>query len=119
MRKLLILCCVLFPISAHAQHRETMNEYEQMGLLAGLAAACDIDAHVMHDYEEIASRIIANKSPSQSVEEMFLKNYATAKKNFYVQQKKSPEVDCGEIIANFTKMPLFRFTLFAIHGRRL
>ena len=112
MKKILFFLCFLLPIQAHAQRQTTLNEAQHLGLLAGLAGACDIDVRVMHDYEEIASRIISNKAPSQAIEDMFVKDYAASKAKFYLQQKKSPEVSCSEVITNFTQMPIFRFTLF-------
>lgn len=112
MKKLLVLLCLIFPATAHAQRQTVMNEAEQLGLLAGLASACGADAHVLHDYEEIASRIIANKAPSQSVEDMLVKDYATAKARFYLNQIKSPEVSCGEVLSHFTQMPVFSFNLY-------
>ena len=112
MKKFLILLCLIFPADAYAQRQTVMNEAEQMGLLAGLASACNADAHVLHDYEEIASRIIANKAPSQAVEDMFVKDYARAKAQFYLKQIKAPEISCGEVMTHFTQMPVFSFKLY-------
>lgn len=112
MKKFLILLCLILPADAYAQRQTVMNEAEQMGLLAGLASACGADAHVLHDYEEIASRIIANKAPSQAVEDMFVKDYARAKAQFYLKQIKAPEISCGEVMTHFTQMPVFSFKLY-------
>ncbi len=86
---------------------EGLSVPEQLGITAGLAAACQADADTLKNYELIASRLIANPAPTLDVEHAELKAYAQAKLNAMKDQKKKPQLSCREVLTRFKRQPLF------------
>jgi len=110
MKTIIVFFAFLLSFSASAQER--MNEAQQLGTLAGAAEACRL-GRSQEAFEEIALRLIANKSVSDSDEDFSFKNYATAKAVAYKKQTEAPMVRCSEMAKAFTQMPLFRFELYS------
>ena len=84
-----------------------LEEAAQLGTIAGLAAACGA-GEKLDNYELIAARLIANKSPSIDAEKAGYRRYAEEKLRAKRDHESSPKLTCGEILNRFQKMPLFR-----------
>ena len=105
-----LLCLVFFsivsPICAYGQNIRNMSDAEQLGMLAGLAMACGSEKK-LEDFELIASRILANQSPSDEIEKQQARIYAQAKWEAMMRQKKGNPSDCKDILEHFEQLPLF------------
>lgn len=116
MKKSLILGVLLASLSitsVYAQDR-TLNgikENEQLGMMAGLALACNAGAK-LDDYELIAGRIVANQAQTDADEKKAIKEYAEAKFNAYQEQKQSPQATCGEVLETFNRLPIFKSVVY-------
>lgn len=89
-----------------------LSEAEQLGITAGTALACNAGAK-LDDFELIASRIIANKALTATAEEAGYREYATSKLRAYQEQKNTPQETCGEVLASFNHLPIFRSIVYA------
>ncbi len=100
-------------VSAHAQWTDVgLTMPEQLGITAGIALACNVDADTLKNYELIASRLMANPAPDEAAERAALKTYAESKLNAFKSQKKKPKLSCGEVLARFEKQPLFESVVY-------
>lgn len=112
---LVMVFCVLI-YSGHVQAvSRTMNgitENEQLGMMAGLALACNAGGK-LDDYELIASRILSNTSQTDADERKANRVYAEAKFKAYREHKTSPNATCGEILDTFNHLPIFKSTVYA------
>lgn len=89
-----------------------INENQQLGMMAGLALACNAGGR-LDDYELIASRIIANSAPTDLAEQKAVREYAEAKFKAFKEQKETPQATCGEILDAFSKLPIFKSVVYA------
>lgn len=114
MRLAFLICLVLSTscISAQAKSVQDMTEEEQLGMLAGLALACD-SKQKLEDFELIASRLIANKTASAAEEKQKIRVYMEAKWQALQQQKHNSKVSCAEILEHFDALPLFNSIVYA------
>ena len=106
-----ILLIAMMPIRVSAQNIRTMSDAEQLGMTAGLALACGADKK-LEDFELIASRILANQSPSEELEKKEIRVYAQAKWEAMMRQKKGNPSDCQDILEHFNHLPLFNSTVY-------
>ncbi len=88
------------------------TETQQLGMAAGAALACGAGQE-LDDFELIASRIIANKSPSRQREIEELKVYAEEKLRTYNMQRTSPPEDCATVLNSFMNMSIFSSTIYS------
>lgn len=116
MQKILsfIVLSVLFSTSVWANSRTLngINENEQLGMMAGLALACNAGGK-LDDYELIASRILANSSQTDLEEKKAVRQYAQAKFKAYKEQKETPQAGCSEILESFEHLPIFKSVVYA------
>ena len=89
-----------------------INENEQLGMMAGLALACNAGAK-LDDYELIASRLLANTAQTNAEQKQAERQYAEAKFKAYKEHKASPRASCGEILESFSALPIFRSVVYA------
>ena len=89
-----------------------INENEQLGMMAGLALACNAGAK-LDDYELIASRLLANTAQTNAEQKQAERQYAEAKFKAYKDHKASPRASCGEILESFSALPIFRSVVYA------
>ncbi len=94
-----------------AQSGKEITDAEQLGTVAGLAAACK--AQKLDDFELIASRILANQSETDEAELANVRLYASTKYSILRRHKKNPQMTCAEIIDHFNKLPLFDSVVYA------
>ncbi|MBR5130163.1 MAG: hypothetical protein IKV03_02940 [Alphaproteobacteria bacterium] len=99
-------------VFADSRTLKGINENEQLGMMAGLALACNAGGK-LDDYELIASRIIANTSQTNLEQKKAERQYAEAKFKAYKEHKASPKAGCGEILESFSNLPIFRSVVYA------
>ena len=110
-----------YALSSSAQVARTargLSESEQLGITAGTALACNAGAK-LDDFELIASRIIANQAPTAEVEKEEYTKFAQAKLRAYREQKDDPQMTCGEVLASFRRLPIFRAVMYADGGVKM
>ena len=107
----LFLLGVAMPFGVCAQNVRAMSDAEQLGMFAGWAMACGSTTK-LEDFELIASRILANQSPSDEIEKKQVRIYSQAKWDALNQQKKGNQADCTEILEHFDQLPLFNSTVY-------
>lgn len=117
MKKMSIctIACLLFSFQAVAQNDRTLQgitENQQLGMMAGLALACDAGGK-LDDYELIASRIIANQAQTDADERKAVREYAEYKFGTFKEQKENPQASCGEVLDTFSHLPIFKATVYA------
>lgn len=98
-----------------AQSDTTLNgvgDASQLGMMAGLALACDAGAK-LDDYELIAARILSNQAQTKANEKKSAKEFAEAKFNAFQKQKQAPEATCGEILESFNHLSIFKSVVYA------
>lgn len=102
------------PLRAEITSRTTngLSEPEQLGITAGTALACNAGGQ-LDDFELIASRLIANKALTEAAEKEGYRAYAEAKFNAYSEQRKNPQMSCGQVLDSFRNLPLFRSVVYA------
>lgn len=110
----LFAVCIFCATSAVAASRTLngINENQQLGMMAGLALACNAGGK-LDDYELIASRILANSAPTELAEKNAVREYAEAKFNAFKEQKETPQATCGEILESFSRLPIFKSVVYA------
>ena len=106
-----ILCCGLFVLPAQAQNIQKMTDTEQLGMMAGLAAACGA-TQKLEDFELIASRLIANPAPSEEIEKQQIRIYMQEKWEAMQRQQKNPPISCPEVLERFNQLPLFNSIVY-------
>ena len=113
-KKMLILFCCFAALTAQAGNRTTegLTEAEQLGITAGTALACNAGSR-LDDFELIASRLIANKAPTEEAEQADYRAYAEAKFNAYREQRSDPQETCGGVLDSFNNLPIFRSIVYA------
>ncbi len=89
-----------------------INDNAQLGMMAGLALACNAGAK-LDDYELIASRLLANTAQTNAEQRQAERQYAEAKFKAYKEHKASPQASCGEILETFNALPIFRSVVYA------
>lgn len=110
-----LIACLLFSFQAAAQNDRTLQgitENQQLGMMAGLALACDAGGK-LDDYELIASRIIANQAQTDADERKAVREYAEYKFGTFKEQKENPQASCGEVLDTFSHLPIFKATVYA------
>lgn len=110
-----LIVCLLFSFQAAAQNDRTLQgitENQQLGMMAGLALACDAGGK-LDDYELIASRIIANQAQTDADERKAVREYAEYKFSTFKEQKENPQASCGEVLDTFSHLPIFKSTVYA------
>ena len=108
---ILFLLLVMMSSVCFAQRQPDLTEAEQLGTVAGLAQACN--AKKLEDFEVIASRILANKAPTEEDELASVKQYVMAKYRASRSHKREPQMTCSEILAHFNKLPIFNSVVYA------
>lgn len=108
----LIVLCLSSSVWAGSRTLNGINENEQLGMMAGLALACNAGAK-LDDYELIASRLLANTAQTNAEQKQAERQYAEAKFKAYKQHKSSPQASCGEILESFSSLPIFRSVVYA------
>jgi hypothetical protein len=103
---------VLACLSASAQNVQKMSDAEQLGMMAGLAMACGADKK-LEDFDLIASRLLANQSPTEQEEIRQVKVYTQAKWEALQREKRDHTVSCQEVLDSFQKLPLFNAIVYA------
>ncbi len=100
--------------SVQAQQRTArgLTEAQQLGITAGLALACNAGAK-LDDFELIASRLIANKAPTEAVEKAGYREFAESKLKAYQEQKEKPQIPCSAVLEEFNNLPVFLSTVYA------
>ena len=112
MRLLLFGISILIPISSlQAQNIQKMSDAEQLGMMAGLAAACGA-TQKLEDYELISSRLIANPAPSEQIEKQQIRFYMQSKWEAMQRQQKDPPVSCKEVLEHFNELPIFNSIVY-------
>lgn len=116
MKKILfvmMLSCVISSVAlANSRTLNGINENEQLGMMAGLALACNAGGK-LDDYELIASRLLANTAQTDLEEKKAVRQYAEAKFRAYKEQKETPQAGCGEILESFSNLPIFKSVVYA------
>ena len=105
-----LLCLVGISHNLSAQNIQKMSEAEQLGMTAGLAAACG--AQKLSDFELIASRLIANAAPTEKAEKQQIRAYMQMRYNTIQRQKKDAPIPCSEILEHFNQIPLFNAIVY-------
>ena len=108
----LIMLCLSSSVWAASRTLNGINENEQLGMMAGLALACNAGAK-LDDYELIASRLLANTAQTNAEQRQAERQYAEAKFKAYKEHKASPQASCGEILESFSGLPIFRSVVYA------
>ena len=108
---LLIGCFGVLPAFAQDRTLNGIKENEQLGMMAGLALACNAGAR-LDDYELIAGRIISNEAQTDADEKKAIKEYAESKFNAYQEQKQTPQATCGEVLQSFERLPIFKSVVY-------
>ena len=105
---------VLTPTSLLANSRTAkgVSLTEQLGISAGVAFACQVDADQLENYEMIASRIIVNPIKTDKEEKEALKIYAKAKLKAFKEQKQKSLMPCGEVLKRFEKQEIFKSVIY-------
>ena len=112
MRLLFIMLhCVIFVLPVEAQNIQKMSDAEQLGMTAGLAAACGATKK-LEDFELISSRLIANPAASEEIEKQQVRIYMQAKWEAMQRQQKNPPVPCQEVLEHFNQLPLFNSIVY-------
>ena len=109
MKKMLFMA-LLWVLPAFGTSLSVLDEAAQLGTMAGLAQMCG--AKELENYELIAARLIANKSPSIEAEKAGYRRYAEEKLRAMREHKTKPKLTCGEILNRFQKMPLFKSVVY-------
>lgn len=104
--------------SAAVRSAKGLSQSEQLGVTAGLALACNAGAK-LDDFELIASRIMANQALSEADEKQAYKDYAAAKFGAFQEHKKNPQLTCGDVLASFNRLPIFRSVVYADGGVKM
>lgn len=115
MKKFLIMMvCLLTASQAMAQNRtlSNMTEAQLLGITAGTALACNAGAK-LDDFELIANRYIANQAVSDAAEMQGYREYGQEKLKTYQEQKKDPQLTCGEVLDSFNRLPIFKTVVYA------
>ena len=90
---------------------QNLTEAEQLGSVAGLAQACG--SNKLEDFEVIASRILANKAPTEESEYASMKEYVMAKYRVSRSHNRDPQMTCTEILDHIDKLPIFNSVVYA------
>lgn len=115
MKKLclfVLFCMMTVTATAGSRTINGINDNEQLGMMAGLALACNAGGK-LDDYELIASRILANTVQTDAEEKKAVQEYAQAKFKAYKEQKNTPQATCGEILDTFNHLPIFKSIVYA------
>lgn len=112
MKKITLFFVGLFSFVAPAAAQQRQSEPAQLGTVAGVAMACGAYRQ-LYLYEEITSRLLSNTAANERVEKEMYKEYAIAKTNSFREQADRRKVPCSEAVDAFSKMPIFRFELYA------
>ena len=107
---LAIFCCMVLS-QGQAQNIQKMSDAEQLGMMAGLAAACG-STKKLEDFELISSRLLANPAASEAIEKQQIRLYMQAKWDAMQRQKKHPPVSCKEVLEHFNHLPLFNSIVY-------
>ncbi len=109
-----MILSVIFTTDVLASSRTLngINENEQLGMMAGLALACNAGGR-LDDYELIASRIMANTAQTDLDQKKAERQYAEAKFKAYKEHKETPQTSCGEILESFAHLPIFKSIVYA------
>lgn len=108
---LLSLCCFIFCFTVQAQNVQNMSDAEQLGMMAGLAAACGAEKK-LEDFELISARLLANDSPTEESEKQKIWQYMKSKWDAMQRQKQDAPASCNEIIEHFNKLPIFNSIVY-------
>lgn len=108
---LITLYFVWFVFPVQAQNVQKMSDTEQLGMMAGLAAACGA-TQKLEDFELISSRLIANPTASEEIEKQQIRIYMQAKWEAMQRQQKNPPISCNEVLDHFEKLPLFQSIVY-------
>lgn len=95
-----------------------LTEAEQLGITAGTALACNAGGK-LDDFELIASRIIANKALTKADENKGYHEFAEAKFRAYNEQRENPQIPCGDVLASFSRLPIFKSVVYADGGVKM
>lgn len=107
-----LICLMTTTAIAGSRTINGINDNEQLGMMAGLALACNAGGK-LDDYELIASRILANTAQTDAEEKKAVKEYARAKFKAYQEQKNMPQATCGEVLDTFNHLPIFKSIVYA------
>jgi len=107
-----ILSFFLISIPTQAQNIQKMTDAEQLGMMAGLAAACG-STKKLEDFELISARLLANSSPTEENEKQKIWKYMSAKWNAMQRQQKEVPVPCAEVLEHFNQLPLFQSIVYS------
>ena len=110
MKKIIVLV-LMWGLPVFGAELSVLEEAAQLGTMAGLADACGAKEK-LENYELIAARLIANKSPSVEAEKAGYRRYAEEKFRAKRAHKSAPKMTCGEILNRFQKMPLFKSIVY-------
>lgn len=111
---LLLIGVCLIATSTLAQDKtlRNMTEAQLLGITAGTALACNAGAK-LDDFELIANRYIANQAINDAAEMQGYREYAQEKLKTYQEQKKNPQLTCGEVLESFNALPIFKTVVYA------
>ena len=117
MKKIFWICMfctgmIAGQVQATSRTMNGITENEQLGMMAGLALACNAGGK-LDDYELIASRILSNTAQTDADERKANRVYAEAKFKAYREHKISPNATCGEVLDTFNHLPIFKSTVYA------
>ena len=120
MKKLICFLLCLCATTSFAGERTTrgMTLPAQLGITAGTALACNAGSK-LDDFELIASRIIANSSPTEEAEKAGYREFAEAKLRAYQEQRNNPQESCSVVLDSFRHLPIFRSVVYADGGVRM
>lgn len=111
----LIFAFSFLPLTVQAA--DPAEEIEEMGKLAGVVMKCKA-YRSLYQFEEILSRYYSNTSSSEEAEKIKLRQYAKAKASTFALFLKR-DIDCGETVNEFTKMPIFKAELYSDGSLRM
>lgn len=88
-----------------------MTDAERLGIMAGSAVACG-STKKLDDFELIASRILANQSATDEIENANVRTYMETKYRVMNMQKKDMGT-CDEVLRQFNSLPIFQSIVYA------
>ena len=111
--RFLVFFLILLPFDALAQERaQEPSDPKKLGLVAGAASACGAHKQ-LYRFEEIVSRIFANKAKTPEIEKKMITEYAKGKAESFISQTERKRMPCREVVDSFSKMPIFKFQLYS------
>lgn len=114
MKKILFLLSLIFfcgTAFGQTVSLEAIRNAESLGATAGPALACNAGKK-LEQFELIASYLIGGQASNSKERKELFEFYAAEKLRTYNLQKKSPPTSCNEVLDSFSKLPIFKATVY-------